>query len=140
MRVSFSGQICNISGLTNYHHSYKMFKFTDIKWLSFLVIGYPFLYIFKTFQNQKKWFYFFFEINTFSSKKDNRITKMITNTKNPFNLSIFTDKFIKNPVILFLFWLSFLDFGYPFLPFHFLFLKIWKSFLKKMKINYFSSR
>ena len=64
-----------------------MFKIADICSGDTFSIGRPFLHVLKTFQNQKKWFYFFSGINTFLTKIVSRLPNCLPNHKNPYKMS-----------------------------------------------------
>ena len=114
--------------------SYKMFKFTNKPF------GGDFLTVLKTFQIQKKWFYFFSGINTFLTKKLPRSPEIIKIPIKCLKSLIFSGETLKNIKKYLPQNLPQTSFRGYFLSFHFHFLKIWKSFLKNLKINYFSSR
>ena len=98
---------------------------------------------FKTFQNQKKWFYFFSGIKTFLQKSLPRLKSLPQTLKIPikclklltFSGETFFKVFENLPQTI-----PQTSFRGDFLSFHFHFLKIWKSFLKILKINCLTSR
>ena len=117
-----------------------MFKFTNKHLGDTFLIGRPFFTCFKTFQNQKKWFYFFSGINTFLTKSLPRSPEIIKIPIKCLKSLIFSGETLKNIKKYLPQNLPQTSFRGYFLTIHFHFLKIWKSFLKNLKINYFLSR